>query len=234
MAEVIRVVMQPVGRTPGVLEAPLDKYKPRIVVLFTSQQSYADVTIDHIQHSWIEHIGGMPKIIVKIVEEPWTKDAVDRYMNAFDEAVQEIESEFKHEEISWHVGTAGGTNLMAIASALSAFTHRFSVYSTLDSAHYPKVKKVSKLAIEIDLFNNLGPGFKALQSKRGMKFMKFIARNAPVQNDAIIKFDGTTKQNVSAGLGPLKKANLILKTGLGWVATNVGKSLLALMDYEEE
>ena len=234
MTERVRVVMQPVGRTPGVLEAPLDKYKPRVVVLFTSQQSYADVTIDHIQHSWIEHIGDMPKIIVKIVEKPWTKDAVDRYMNAFDEAVLEIESEYKHAQIHWHVGTAGGTNLMAIASALSAFTHRFSVYSTLDSAHYPKIKKVSKLAIEIDLFNNLGPGFKALQKKREMRFMKFIARNGPVQNDAIIKFDGTTKQNVSAGLGPLKKANLILKTGLGWVATNVGKSLLALMDYEEE
>ena len=64
--------------------------------------------------------------------------------------------------------------------------------------------------------------------------MKFIAKSGPVQNDAIIKFDGTTKQNVSAGRKPLEDTNLIVKTGLGWVATNIGKSLLALMDYEEE
>jgi len=67
-----------------------------------------------------------------------------------------------------------------------------------------------------------------------MRFMKFIARNGPVQNDAIIKFDETSKQNISAGLKPLRKANLIADTDFGWVATNVGKSLLALMDYEEE
>ena len=233
MVEEIDVVMQPVGRTPGVLEAPLAKYKPQIVVLFTSNQSYADITIQHIEHSWKSHTNRIPKVIVKIVEEPWTSDTVDRYMKVFDEAVLEIESEFKSAKIKWHVGTAGGTNLMAISSALSAFTHRFPVYSSLDSAHHPKLE-TEDLAIEIELFTNLGPGFKALQREREMRFMKFIARNGPVQNDAIIKFDGTTKQNVSAGLVPLKKANLILKTGLGWVATNVGKSLLALMDYEEE
>ena len=92
---------------------------------------------------------------------------------------------------------------------------------------------ISKLAIEIDLFNNLGPGFKALQKVRNLKFMKFIASNGPVQNDAIIKFDESTKQNVSAGLKPLKEANLIQKTDLAG-NTNVGKSLLAPMDYEEE
>ena len=234
MAEEIDVVLQPVGRTPGVLEAPLAKYKPQIVVLFTSQQSYADITIEHIEHSWKLHTYRIPKVIVKIVEQPWTQDTVDRYMNAFDEAVSDIEEEHKSATIKWHVGTAGGTNLMAIASALSAFTHRFSVYSSLDSAYNPKIEKTEDLAIEIELFNNLGPGFKALQKNRCMKIMKFIAENGPVQTDAIIKHLESTKQNESSGRKPLVDSGLIIKTGLGWVPTNVGKSLLALMDYEEE
>lgn len=235
MPEEIDVVLQPVGRTPGVLEPPLAKYKPQIVVLFTSEQSYADITIEHIEHSWRKHIRSLPEVIVKIVETPWTRDTVDRYMVEFDNAVKEIENMdiAKNKHINWHVGTAGGTNLMAIASALSAFTHRFSVYGSLDSAHYPS-SNTEDLAIEIELFNNLGPGFKALQKKRGMKFMKFITRTGPVQTDEIIKFDKSSKQNVSAGLIPLRNANLIADTDFGWVATNVGKSLLALMDYEEE
>ena len=233
MAEEIDVVMQPVGRTPGVLEAPLAKYKPQIVVLFTSQQSYADITIQHIEHSWRTHTSRIPEVIVKIVEEPWTSDTVDRYMSAFDEAVSEIETEFKSKIIKWHVGTAGGTNLMAIASALSAFTHRFPVYSSLDSAHNPKAK-TEDLAIEIELFTNLGPGYKALQRSRSMKIMKFIAKNGPVFTSEIIKHLEGTKQNESSGRKPLVDSGLIIKTKSGWISTNVGKSLLAMMDYEEE
>lgn len=229
----IDVVMQPVGRTPGVLEAPLAKYKPQIVVLFTSNRSYADITIQHIEHSWKSHTNRIPKVIVKIVEEPWTSDTVDRYMKEFDEAVLEIELECKSAKINWHVGTAGGTNLMAIASALSAFTHRFPVYSSLDSAHNPKLE-TKELAIEIELFTNLGPGFKALQNSRSMKIMKLINKEGPVNPSTICFHLNYTKQNESKGRIPLVKSNLIMKTDSGWVSTNVGKSLLALMDYEEE
>ncbi len=233
MAEEIDVVMQPVGRTPGVLEAPLAKYKPQIVVLFTSQQSYADITIQHIEHSWRIHTNRIPEVIVKIVEEPWTSDTVDRYMKVFDEAVLEIELEFKSAKINWHVGTAGGTNLMAISSALSAFTHRFPVFSSLDSAHHPKLE-TKDLAIEIELFTNLGPGFKALQNSRSMKIMKLIHKEGPINPSTISFHLNCTKQNESKGRIPLVKSNLIMKTDSGWVPTNVGKSLLALMDYEEE
>ena len=236
MPEEIDVVLQPVGRTPGVLEPPLAKYKPQIVVLFTSEQSYADITIEHIEHSWRKHIRSLPEVIVKIVETPWTSDTVDRYMVEFDNAVKEIENMdiAKNKHINWHVGTAGGTNLMAIASALSAFTHRFSVYGSLDSAHYPS-SNTEDLAIEIELFTNLGPGYKALQKTRSMKIMKFIAQNGPVFTSEIIKHLEGTKQNESMGRKPLVDSGLIIKTDGGqWVPTNVGKSLLAMMDYEEE
>ena len=65
---IIDVVLQPMGRTPGVLEPPLAKYKPQIVVLITSHHEYADITIQHIEHTWRRHVGRLPHVIVKIVK----------------------------------------------------------------------------------------------------------------------------------------------------------------------
>jgi len=233
---IVDVVLQPIGRTPGVLEPPLAKYKPQIVVLITSHQEYADITIQHIEHTWRRHVGRLPHVIVKIVETPWTSDAVDRYMTAFDEAVAEVEGHelTQNATIQWHVGTAGGTNLMAIGSALSAFTHRFPVYGSLDQAHNPTLQ-TDELAIDIDLFMNLGPGFKALQKPRTMRIMRFIRSTGPVGSSDIIKFIEGTKQNESAGRKPLVDACLIVKDENGmWVATNLGRSLMAMMASEEE
>ena len=177
----------------------------------------------------------LPTVLVKIVEEPWTADAVDRYMTAFDDAVEEVKQlpETKGAVIEWHVGTAGGTNLMAIGSALSAFTHRFPVYGSLDTAHNPGLR-TEELAIEIDLFMNLGPGYKALTKQRSMRIMQFICSKGPVSTERIKKHLETTKQNESAGRKPLVDAGLILSIDDGWVATNVGRALMAMMAYEEE
>ncbi|MGB0476339.1 MAG: hypothetical protein ACPGJT_05925 [Candidatus Poseidoniaceae archaeon] len=236
VANIVDVVLQPIGRTPGVLEPPLAKYKPQIVVLLTSQQEYADITAQHIEHTWRRHIGRLPHVIVKIVETPWTSDAVDRYMMAFDEAVEEVRGLeiTQNATIQWHVGTAGGTNLMAIGSALSAFTHRFPVYGSLDQAHNPTLQ-TEELAIDIDLFMNLGPGFKALQKPRSMRIMRYILSYGPVGSSDIIKFIEGTKQNESAGRKPLVDACLIVKDAAGmWVATNLGRALMAMMAFEEE
>lgn len=236
VANIVDVVLQPIGRTPGVLEPPLAKYKPQIVVLLTSHQKYADITAQHIEHTWRRHIGRLPHVIVKIVETPWTSDAVDRYMTAFDEAVEEVKGleMAQNATIQWHVGTAGGTNLMAIGSALSAFTHRFPVYGSLDQAHNPALQ-TEELAIDIDLFMNLGPGFKALQKPRTMRIMRYILSNGPVGSSDIIKFIEGTKQNESAGRKPLVDACLIVKDTAGmWVATNLGRALMAMMAFEEE
>ena len=236
VANIVDVVLQPIGRTPGVLEPPLAKYKPQIVVLLTSHQEYADVTAQHIEHTWRRHIGRLPHVIVKIVETPWTSDAVDRYMTAFDEAVEEVRGLeiTQNATIQWHVGTAGGTNLMAIGSALSAFTHRFPVYGSLDQAHNPTLQ-TQELAIDIDLFMNLGPGFKALKKPRTLRIMRYIFSHGPVGSSDIIKFIEGTKQNESAGRKPLVDACLIVKDAAGmWVATNLGRALMAMMAFEEE
>ena len=233
MAETIDVVIQPVGRTPGVLEPPLAKYKPQVIVIITSKDEFADDVIENIEKAWIKHTRRMPEIIVKILTEPWTADTVDRYMAVFDEAVEDIKKEYKGKDINWHVGTAGGTNLMGIGSALSAFTHRFPVYYSTEAEKNPGVS-IDDLCLEIPFFGLLGPGFKALQKPRSMKIMKFIDTEGPVQPSTIAFHLNSSKQNESAGRKPLVGSGLIIETDLGWVSTNVGKSLLALMDYEEE
>jgi hypothetical protein len=203
--------------------------------LFTSHASYAEVTQQHIEHTWRHHVRRLPTVLVKIVEEPWTADAVDRYMTAFRDAVEEVEQlpETQGAVIDWHVGTAGGTNLMAIGSALSAFTHRFPVYGSLDTAHNPGLR-IEELAIEINLFMHLGPGFKALTKQRSMRIMQYICSEGPVSTEQIKQHLETSKQNESAGRKPLVDAGLILNIEDGWVATNVGRALMAMMAYEEE
>ena len=82
---------------------------------------------------------------------------------------------------------------------------------------------------------NLGPGFKALQKPRSMKIMRYILDSGPVGSQDIIKFIDGSKQNESAGRKPLVDACLIVKKQDGkWVATNLGRSLMALMAFEEE
>ena len=67
-----------------------------------------------------------------------------------------------------------------------------------------------------------------------MKIMKIINKKGPIHSSTICYELNFTKQNESKGRIPLGEAGLIMKTDLGWVSTNVGKSLLALMDYQEE
>ena len=52
-------------------------------------QSFADKAIEHIEKTWVNH-SRPAEVIVKIIEEPWNQDAVERYMKAFDEAVLEV------------------------------------------------------------------------------------------------------------------------------------------------
>ena len=152
-------------------------------------------------------------------------------MTAFDEAVEEVKTleMTQNATIQWHVGTAGGTNLMAIGSALSAFTHRFPVYGSLDQNHCPALQ-TEELAIDIDLFMNLG----LLQKPRTMRIMRYILSHGPVGSSDIIKCIEGTKQNESAGCKPLVDACLIVKDAAGrWVATNLGRALMAMMAFEE-
>ena len=107
----ITIVIQPLGSTPEVLGPPLAKYRPDIIVLITSDQSYVDLFYKHLNSGWQRYVKN-PYVIVRLVHTPWTSDSVDRFMVEFDEAVKEIEEmpETKGKNLYWHVGTAGGTN----------------------------------------------------------------------------------------------------------------------------
>ena len=68
-----------------------------------------------------------------------------------------------------------------------------------------------------------------------MRIMRYICSNGPVGTPGIIKFIEGSKQNESAGRKPLVAAGLIVKDESGlWMATNVGRALMAMMAFEEE
>ena len=236
-ADSIDVLLQPLGVTIDVIEAPLARYQPEIIVLFTNLLDSVDLIDGHMKNLWRKHVKHIPRIIVKPIDAPWRAETVQEYMEAFNEAVSEVESsdEAKGKEIHWHVGTAGGTNLMGIASAMSAFTNRFSAFYTNPKSKYPDLADTpGELVVELPLFSNLGPAFKALTSKpRTLKIMRYILENGPVRVDAITKILKGSPQNTSSGMKPLKVNLMITESSAGWISTTLGRTVLAQIEPAE-
>jgi len=234
----IDVLLQPLGFTVDVIEAPLAKYQPEIIVLITNIPDSVKLVEGHIQNLWRKHVKNPPKIIVKHIDAPWREETVEEYMEAFNEAVEEVSrmEDAKGKDINWHVGTAGGTNLMGIASAMSAFTNRFSAFYTNPGSKYPLLADTpGELIVELPMFSNLGPAFKSLTRKpRTLKIMRFIAEEGPVTVDVITKMLNGTPQNTSKGIMPLKSSALITESTKGnWVATTFGRTVLAQIEPSE-
>lgn len=221
----VDVLLQPLGETPGVLEPPIASYKPQIIVLIAGKQEDINLAKEHLE-GWANHVRN-PKIIEKIVQEPWTESTLVRYMKAFDEAVNEVEDIAGDAKINWHVGVTGGTNFMAIASAFSAFTHRFPVYGSEDPKHTPK-KTVPERLIEMELFMNLGPAFKELSKKsRSLEILQIIVNNSiPSQGEILEHYGRGSPQNISASVIRLRKLGLIIETDTGIEVTGLAKLLL--------
>ena len=233
----IDVLLQPLGFTVDVIEAPLAKYQPEIIVLITNIPDSVKLVEGHIQNLWRKHVKNPPKIIVKHIDAPWREETVEEYMEAFNEAVEEVSrmEDAKGKDINWHVGTAGGTNLMGIASAMSAFTNRFSAFYTNPGSKYPLLADTpGELVVELPLFSNLGPAFKALTSKpRTLKIMRYIFENGPVRVDAITKTLNGSPQNTSSGMKPLKVNLMITESSNGWISTTLGRTVLAQIEPAE-
>ena len=235
--ESIDVLLQPLGVTIEVLEAPLARYQPEIIVLFTNISDSVKLIEGHLKNLWRKHVKHTPEIIVKHIDAPWRSETVQEYMEAFNEAVSEVEASdnAKGKEIHWHVGTAGGTNLMAVASAMSAFTHRFSAFYTNPKSKYPELADTpGELVIELPLFSNLGPAFKSLSKKpRTLKIMRYIAEEGPVTVDSITMMLNGSPQNTSSGMKPLKVNLMITESGVGWIPTTFGRTVLAQIEPAE-
>jgi len=234
----IDVLMQPLGVAIEVIEAPLAKYQPEIIVLFTNLLDSVELVEGHIDNLWRKLTKNRPKIVVKHINDPWREETVQEYMEAFNEAIEEVSKleNVRGKKIEWHVGTAGGTNLMGIASAMSAFTHRFSAFYTNPKSKYPELADTpGELVIELPMFANLGPAFKSLTSKpRSLKIMRFIARDGPVTVNAITMMLNSSPQSTSKGMMPLKSNALITESAMGyWVTTTFGRTVLAQIEPAE-
>ncbi len=236
-AGTIDVLLQPLGVTIDVIEAPLARYQPEIIVLFTNLLDSVELIDGHMKNLWRKHVKHLPRIIVKHIDAPWRAETIQEYMESFNEAVEEVESsdEAVGKEIHWHVGTAGGTNLMGIASAMSAFTYRFSAFYTNPKSKYPDLADTpGELVVELPLFANLGPAFKSLSKKpRTLKIMRFIAAKGPVTTDTITMMLRGSPQNTSSGMKPLKANLMITESSLGWVSTTFGRTVLAQIEPAE-
>ena len=232
----IDVVLQPIGEEVGVLAAPLAKYKPEIVVLITNMEDRPKLVKGHLENKWRGHVKNGPRVISKLIGEPWTERTVEEYMEAFNEAVIEVENsvEAKGKKINWHVGTAGGTNLMAIASAMSALSHRFPAFYSNPGKLYPHLAETpEELVVEIEMLTSVGPANAVLSKKpRSLRILRHISDSSgspdPVTQKLIAFHLGSTVQSVSAGMGPLQKHGLIIKHAVSeWKITTFGKLMLS-------
>ena len=232
----IDVVLQPLGKEVGVLEAPLAKYKPEILVLITNMEKSIELVEGHLENQWRKYVKNGPRVISKLIAEPWTERTVEEYMEAFNQAVIEVKksAEAKGKAINWHVGTAGGTNLMAIASGMSAFSHRFPAFYALPGKLYPELAETpEELIVEIEMLASVGPAFAVLSKKpRSLKILRHISDSSdspdPVTQKSIAKTLDSTVQSISAGMGPLKKHGLINQPAVReWEITAFGKLMLS-------
>jgi hypothetical protein len=137
-------------------------------------------------------------------------------MVAFDEMVGKTTDEFAQigREIEWHVSITGGTNLMAIAMALSASTYLFPVYYTLPGDKHPELRsKPSQLVIDIPLFGQLGPAVRMFRKSITKVALFETINNAkqPLIVERMVKTLDKTPQAVYAQLGPMVDVGIIQK-----------------------
>ena len=76
----IDVLLQPLGSAIDVVEAPLAKYQPEIIVLFTNMSEQVDLVVGHLKNNWRKYLKHTPKIITKHIGEPWRAETIAEYM----------------------------------------------------------------------------------------------------------------------------------------------------------
>ncbi len=205
------VIIQPLGVEVDVLDAPLNAYRPDITVAITNLDSSVKNAEAHLMNKWRLI---RTKLIPKFIGDPWRAETIEEYMGAFNESVEEIRRENPGRDIEWHVGTAGGTNLMGIASGMCAFTHRFPAYYSNKPGHYPELaERPAELLVEIPILKNTGPAHKCMKSDSCKKILLAIY-----------------EKKSQTGLGFLKKKEIGAERGVSAAAiTNPMKRLTGSM-----
>ena len=227
----VHILVTPLGSAVDIIEAPLDKWKPEIIYAFTSMMNSVDGVKENLRFAWNQHCGpqGPPAVRTVTIEKPWQTNTIENMMVAFDEMVEKTTDEFAQigREIEWHVSITGGTNLMAIAMALSASTYLFPVYYTLPGDKHPELRsKPSQLVIDIPLFDQLGPAVRLFRkSSTKVDLFRFIFDSPdPLTVERIAKEMDKSPQAIYAQITPLIGCGILeKKKNSTYHSTTVGK-----------
>lgn len=228
----VHIVVSPLGTGIGVLKPPIARWHPQIIYAFTSMPEKVDEVNKHLEHSWKEFCGpnGPPTLETVEIKEPWRSETIQEMMSAFDEVYRKVTKEYSAYNINWHIGIAGGTNLMPVAMALSASTYSLPVFYTLPAERYAElVNTPRKLVLEIPVFEQLGPAvqmFKKMSAKREVfKVIDGFEQFISVKDIAYEWKNGP--QAVYQHLPEMLKNGVIEKNGSGYKTTTLGKLALS-------
>lgn len=228
----IHIVVSPLGTGIGVLKPPIARWHPQIIYAFTSMPEKVNEVNKHLEHSWKEFCGpnGPPTLKTVEIKKPYRVETIQEMMSAFDEVYHEVKNEYSAYQINWHIGIAGGTNLMPVAMALSASTYSLPVFYTLPAERYPElVNTPRELVLEIPVFEQLGPAvqmFKKMPAKREVfKVIDGFEQFISVKDIAYEWKKGT--QAVYQHLRDMLDNGVIEKNVNGYRTTTLGKLALS-------
>ena len=225
----VRILVTPLGNSIGILKPPIAKWQPDVIFAFTSMSDSISMVEDHLRNSWSRFCGanGLPDIRGVFIDEPWQATTIQDMMEAFDRVVSQVEDEFCGNDVEWHVGIAGGTNLMPVALSFSASTYSYPVYYVLPEDRYPKlVNTPEKLVLEIPVFELLGPGVQYFtKSPTASKVFSIMnSKGGPITVDALAQARNVSDKATYPYTSKMMELGLIAKVGNdGYETTTVGR-----------
>lgn len=225
---VLRVVVSPLGYTTGVLKPPIAKWHPQIVYAFTSMVEKINEVDEHLKYSWREICGpnGPPSLRAIEIKDPYKSETIQEMMSAFDEVYHNIMKEYSAYDVKWHIGIAGGTNLMPVALAMSASTYSLPVFYTLPADKYPALVDTPKeLVVSIPVFEQLGPAVQMFKKKTAKKdLFKVIDTYDDFISVKDIAFKwGRSSKAVYSHIPDMIDTGVIENNGSGYKTTTLGK-----------
>ena len=163
-------------------------------------------------------------------------------MRKFDEEVEKIRSGVTpydkiiakgKDEINFYVGLAGGTNLMAIASALSAYSYDMMAYYSTEPKHNPEATDPSNLLVELPIIGSLGPAISHLRRRPKHKQCLSLFK----ESSSLGKTDIQMEMNVTKAsqyTTDLLRIGLIERIDIAeWKITPMGRMALNRVEWKE-
>jgi DNA-binding transcriptional ArsR family regulator len=196
------VLATPLGETIGHLEPAIAKYSPDVLLLFTNMNKPVENVRKHLAGKWSTYCKRPVDVQLVPINEPWRQETIQEYMQCFDQKVEDLRTQYPGCVLQWKVSIVGGTNLMCIASALSATNHTFPVYYTVPAEHYPDLS-LEDLLIEIPLFANLGPAMSLFRKRAKREVFEHLRAEGPMSVSELAEKRETSPQSVYKHIQPM-------------------------------